>query len=103
MNTTSISFSDILQLSVSERIQLVEDIWDSIQEVPDELGLTDSQRKELARRAEDYYKNPHEGIPWNTLKEQLLEMEEEKDNKAWNNVTAEQFLSGYSELDAIYE
>ena len=27
--------ADILRLSVSERIQLVEDIWDSIAEVPD--------------------------------------------------------------------
>ncbi|MBS4027017.1 MAG: addiction module protein [Ignavibacteriales bacterium] len=72
MNTQPISFSDILQLSVSERIQLVEDIWDSLREVPDEFGLSDAQRKELARRAEEFYKNPNEGIPWKTLKANLL-------------------------------
>ena len=38
---------DILNLSVSERIQLVEDIWDSIAEVPDSLSLTDEQKTEL--------------------------------------------------------
>ena len=33
--------ADILNLSVSERIQLVQDIWDSIAEVPDSVPLTD--------------------------------------------------------------
>ncbi len=32
---------DILNLSVSERIQLVEDIWDSIVEIPEAMILTD--------------------------------------------------------------
>jgi len=30
---------DILDLSVSERIQLAQDIWDSVAEVPESLAL----------------------------------------------------------------
>jgi putative addiction module component (TIGR02574 family) len=68
MNT---QLSDILQLSVAERIQLVEDIWDSIATVPDAVSLTEEQEAELERRLEAYQANPNEGISWNDLKEKL--------------------------------
>ncbi|MDD5708261.1 MAG: addiction module protein [Kiritimatiellae bacterium] len=38
--------ADALTRSVPERIQLVEDIWDTIAEVPEEIGLTDEQKAE---------------------------------------------------------
>ncbi len=41
MNT---QLSDILQLSVAERIQLVEDIWDSIAIIPEAVLLTEEQK-----------------------------------------------------------
>ncbi len=68
MNT---QLSEILQLSVAERIQLVEDIWDSIAIVPEAVSLTDEQKAELDRRLESYRANPNEGISWNDLKEKL--------------------------------
>lgn len=68
MNT---QFSEILQLSVAERIQLVEDIWDSVAAFPDEVVLTEAQKKELDRRLQSYAQNPQEGIPWEDLKAQL--------------------------------
>ena len=36
-----------MALTVSERIQLVEDIWDSVAEVPESIALTDEQKAEL--------------------------------------------------------
>ena len=68
MNT---QLSEILQLSVAERIQLVEDIWDSIAVIPDAVSLTTEQKVELERRLEAYQANPSEGISWNDLKEKL--------------------------------
>ena len=44
----------IRDLSVEERIRLVEDIWDSIAEDRGALPLTDAQREELDRRLEAY-------------------------------------------------
>ena len=67
----STQLTDILQMSVAERIQLAEDIWDSIAAVPEALPLTDAERQELDRRLELYAKNPDEGIPWDELKERL--------------------------------
>ena len=64
--------AEALQLSVAERIQLVEDIWDSIAELPYSINLTDAQREELDRRLEDHQKNPHDGISWDTLKSYIL-------------------------------
>lgn len=68
MNT---QLSEILQLSVAERIQLVEDIWDSIAVVPENVLLTAEQEAELERRLEAYQANPSEGISWNDLKTKL--------------------------------
>ncbi len=64
--------SDILKLSVAERIQLVEDIWDSIAEEADALPLTDAQREELDRRLADQEANPGVGRPWSEVKARLL-------------------------------
>lgn len=68
MNT---QLSDILQLGVAERIQLVEDIWDSIANIPEAIILTDAQRRELDRRLASFAQDPDQGIPWEELKEKL--------------------------------
>jgi putative addiction module component (TIGR02574 family) len=64
--------SGVLSLSVAERIQLVEDIWDTIAEVPDEVGLTDSQKAELDRRLDAYHRSPEGGSPWDMVRERIL-------------------------------
>ena len=58
------SKADILELSISERIELVQDIWDSIAEVPDSVLLTEEQKAELDRRLDAYHKDPKVGSPW---------------------------------------
>jgi putative addiction module component (TIGR02574 family) len=67
----STELKEILEMSVAERIQLVEDIWDSIAAVPEALSLTDDERRELDRRLEAYAENPDEGISWDELKEKV--------------------------------
>ena len=62
---------EILGLSVSERILLVEDIWDSIAEVPEEVALTASQKIELDARLEAYHENPAAGSPWELVRERI--------------------------------
>ncbi|MDD4737408.1 MAG: addiction module protein [Kiritimatiellae bacterium] len=55
--------ADVLSLSVSERIQLAVDIWDTIAEVPEEVGLSDEQKAELDHRLYAYHQNPDGGFP----------------------------------------
>ena len=66
-----IATEDILSLSVSERIQLVQDIWDSIVEVPESVPLTDEQKAELDRRLDAYHKDPNAGSPWSIIQERI--------------------------------
>ena len=63
--------ADILSLSVAERVQLVEDIWDSIAEVPQEVPLTEEQKAELDRRLDAYHQDPNEGSPWGLARERI--------------------------------
>lgn len=60
-----------MSLSVAERIQLVEDIWDSIAQAPEMVLLSDEQKAELDRRLEAYHQNPDEGSPWETVRERF--------------------------------
>ena len=64
--------SDIVELSVAERIQMVEDIWDSIAAVPEAVPLSEDQKKELDRRLEAYHINPDAGSPWSEVKQRIL-------------------------------
>jgi putative addiction module component (TIGR02574 family) len=68
----AIRLSDVLELSVAERLKVVEAIWDSIAEAPETLALTDAQRAELDRRLEEYEKNPDEGSPWPEVKARIV-------------------------------
>jgi len=62
---------DILNMSISDRIQLVEDIWDSIAEMPEAISLTDSQKRELDHRLDSYHKNPSAGSPWEEVRKRI--------------------------------
>ena len=62
---------EILSLSVEERIQLVEAVWDSIAQHPESLPVTEAQRKELDRRLADHLKDPQAARPWSQVRDSL--------------------------------
>lgn len=62
---------DIKQLSIPERILLVEEIWDSIVEEQETLELTDAQREELDRRLAAHRADPDAAIPWDEVKRRI--------------------------------
>jgi putative addiction module component (TIGR02574 family) len=61
----------ILSLSVGERIQLIEAVWDSIAQHPESLSVTEAQRKELDRRLAEHHKNPRAARPWSAVRDSL--------------------------------
>lgn len=67
----TISMDDIRQLSVSERIQLVEDIWDTIAASQESVPLTNRQRQELDRRLDEYSRDRSTGRIWDAVREDL--------------------------------
>lgn len=68
---SEISVSDLLHLSVAERIQLVEDLWDSIAGEPEAMELTQAQREEIDRRLAEHDANPESAIPWEEVRARL--------------------------------
>jgi putative addiction module component (TIGR02574 family) len=68
---------DYRRLSLDERLQLVEDIWDSIAEEAnvraDALPLTAAQLAELDRRLADADAHPDEGVPWEQVRTELFQ------------------------------
>ena len=66
-----IRIEDILQLSIDERLDLVEKIWDSIVASDEPLPLTQAQRAELDRRLQAHAQNPDEVETWNEVKSKI--------------------------------
>ena len=56
--------ADIQDLSIAERLQLVEDLWDSIAARPDAIGLSDTEKAELDRRLSLHDADPEAGAAW---------------------------------------
>jgi len=59
------------ELSVEERLLLVEDIWDSIAEELEHRPLTDAQRKLVDERLKNHDANPQDTVSWEELKANL--------------------------------
>ena len=68
---SSVDIQEILKLSVPERIELVEAIWDSIADAPESLPVTAAQKRELDRRLAEYKKNPQSGRTWEEVRRSL--------------------------------
>ena len=59
-------------LSSSEKLLLLEELWDELAEEPSEVPVHEWQKGELNRRYEEYLLNPAEGSTWPEARERLL-------------------------------
>ena len=64
--------AETLKYDISERIIMVEDIWDSIADVPEALSVTKAQKQELDKRLTAYHANPNAGSPWESVKQRIM-------------------------------
>lgn len=64
---------EALKLSVDERIELVEAIWDTVAPDADveSLPLSEAHRAELDRRLADLEADPDAGSPWEEVRARL--------------------------------
>ena len=63
--------ASILELSVAERLQLVQDIWDSIVADASNLPLPEAHRRELDRRLAAYRVDPTAGDSWEVVQARI--------------------------------
>jgi putative addiction module component (TIGR02574 family) len=61
----------IFDLSPSEKLQLVEDLWDDLATEPDAIPVHDWQKEELARRKANLQANPISGLSWEEVKRRV--------------------------------
>ena len=70
-----ITATDTLELSIPERIQLVEDIWDTIAAQADSLELTEDEKKVIDKRLDAYHSNPDLGAPWKEVHKRIAALQ----------------------------
>jgi putative addiction module component (TIGR02574 family) len=61
----------IRRLSVPERVQLVQDIWDTLQPTVEQLPLTEEQKAVVDRRLDAHRRVPSSAVPWDEVKARL--------------------------------
>ena len=64
--------TDTLILSIPERIQLVEDIWDTIAVDPEATELTEQDKQIIDERLDAYHKDPGLGSPWKDVYQRVV-------------------------------
>ena len=67
----SVNLEEILNLSVKERLELIEEIWDSLASEPQRIPLTSAQSRELDRRKREHIADPTAAAPWSQVRDRL--------------------------------
>ena len=62
---------EFLQLTTAEKLELVEELWDSIPEEDQALESTPEQREDLDRRLAEADSDPDGGVPWEEARERI--------------------------------
>lgn len=63
---------DLRQLSPSDKLSLVTELWDDLASQPDEIPVTPEQIAELDRRMASYRKDPTQVTTWEAIKSRIL-------------------------------
>ena len=72
LQTVNAQLAPILGLSVAERLEIVNLIWESIANEHVELPVPEWQIAEVERRSAEMDANPNLGIPWDDVKKWVL-------------------------------
>lgn len=62
---------ELLKLPATERLALVEELWDSLADDDEALALTDAQREDLERRLAEADADPTGGLPAEEVLERI--------------------------------
>ena len=61
----------VFDLSPSEKLQLVEDLWDDLAASPEKVPVYEWQKEELVRRKKTLQSLPASGLDWEDLKRRV--------------------------------
>lgn len=63
---------EIKNLSDSEKWLLLNDLWDELCQNPDDIEISEDQKRILDERYQEFLKNPKEGLSWEEVKFNIL-------------------------------
>ena len=63
--------TSVFDLSPSEKLQLVEDLWDDLAATPEAVPVHDWQKDELARRKANLLSNPASALSWEEIQRRV--------------------------------
>jgi putative addiction module component (TIGR02574 family) len=63
--------TSVFDLSPSEKLQLVEDLWDDLAATPEAVPVHDWQKDELARRKSKLLGNPASALSWQEIQRRV--------------------------------
>ena len=67
----NVRVDDLKALPLSQRIKLVEDLWDSIAAELDKMPVSDDIKAEMRRRREEYVRDPSTAVDWDDVRRRL--------------------------------
>lgn len=67
----SVSVTTVFDLSPSEKLQLVEDLWDDLASTPTDVPIHDWQLQELERRKANLTSNPASAVTWEEIQRRV--------------------------------
>lgn len=66
---------ELFRLPAAERLELVEELWDSIADEDPAIEMTAEQRQDLERRVEEVDADPNGGSSWQEARERIRRRE----------------------------
>lgn len=68
---SSHNISMILDLSLPDRLEIVQDLWDSIEQEADAAPIPEFHLEEIRRRLEDHRREPTAGSSWQEVERRI--------------------------------
>ena len=65
---TGIQVEDLLKLDTHERLRLIEALWESLASHPEQVSVTDAQRRVIDERLREHEAQPDDVMSWDELK-----------------------------------
>ncbi len=73
---------EIARLTVGERLELIEQLWDSLRRDAGALPLSDAERALIEARRAEHRADPSTAVPWETVRADLASDQETDEGHA---------------------
>ncbi len=69
----AISTTSVFDLKPAEKLQLVQDLWDDLAAIPEDVPALEAHLQEVDRRRELLLQNPASGLTWPEVQRRIRE------------------------------